>query len=398
MEYKQTLNLPQTDFPIRANLSNVEANCYEQWEKGDIYRQIQDKNKNKDKYILHDGPPYPNCDIHLGHALNKILKDVIVKYKSMSGFCAPYVTGWDCHGLPIETQLLKELRGTSDLPAGRHGEGRGDILEFRNKCKEYALKYVDLQRTEFKKLGVFGDWDKPYLTINHEYEAKIIELFGILADKGYVYRGLKPIHWCPNDVTALAEAEIEYENDRSPSIYVKFQIPSSKSQTNSKIQNLNLPNDLPLSVVIWTTTPWTLPANVAVAAHPELEYVFLKVKEEIYVVAEGLLADFIKRLSLDNYEVISKVKGRELEGLVCQHPFIERESPIVLDQLVTVEQGTGFVHIAPGHGAEDYGVGLKYKLPIIMPVDDRGYFDNSVPDFIKGKHYDEANKIITQKM
>ncbi|MFH1387427.1 MAG: isoleucine--tRNA ligase [bacterium] len=403
MEYKHTLNLPQTDFPIRANLSNVEANCYEQWDKGDIYHKIQAKAQAeaKETYLLHDGPPYPNGDIHLGHALNKILKDIIVKYKSMSGFCAPYIPGWDCHGLPIEAQLIKIL---SEEERHKYREP-SHKTEFRNRCKEYALKYVDLQRTEFKKLGIFGEWDKPYLTIDHDYEAKIIELFGILAEKGYVYRGLKPIHWCPQCETALAEAEIEYEDDRSPSIYVKFQVPISKLQTNSNTKNFNSPNDLPLSVVIWTTTPWTLPANVAVAAHPELEYIFLRVKgpgsssqEEIYIIAEGLVEDFIKRLNLDNYEVVSKVKGRELEGLVCQHPFIDRKVPVVLDQLVTLEQGTGFVHIAPGHGAEDYGVGLKYKLPIIMPVDDRGYFDNSVPDFIKGKHYDEANKIITQKM
>jgi isoleucyl-tRNA synthetase len=399
MEYKKTLNLPQTDFPIRANAAKVEEEFLGFWDKEDIYHKMQEPgtkgSRDQGTYILHDGPPYPNGDIHLGHALNKILKDIIVKYKSMSGFYAPYIPGWDCHGLPIETQLLKELK-----VAGH--ESRGDIIEFRNKCKEYALKYVDLQRAEFKKLGIFGEWDKPYLTIDHAYEAKIIELFGNLAEKDYVFRGLKPIHWCPNDQTALAEAELEYEDDRSPSIYVKFKILNSKTEILNKFEAQN-PNfktilEIPWSVVIWTTTPWTLPSNVAVAANEDYEYVFLKVENEILIVAEDLLEDFIKRLSITHHAIIDKTKGKFLEGLLCQHPFIERQVPVVLDELVTLEQGTGFVHIAPGHGIEDYSVGLKYKLPIIMPVDGKGNFDNTVPDFIKGKNYDEANKLITEKM
>lgn len=403
-EYKKTLNLPQTDFPIRANLKQVEETFLGFWEKEELYRKIQEKvesrkSKIENRFVLHDGPPYPNGDIHLGHALNKILKDIVVKYKSMAGFSAPFVPGWDCHGLPIETQLLKELRVTGN-------EQREGLIEFRNKCKEYALKYVDLQRREFKKLGVFAEWDKPYLTIDPSYEAKIVELFGNLAEKGYIYRGLKPIHWCPNDQTALAEAEIEYEDDRSPSIYVKFQIPSSKSQISSKIKIPNLQTDIPWYMVIWTTTPWTLPANVAIAANPDYEYVFIKVQsptskvqgEEIFVVAEGLLEDFVKRLEIAKYEIVGKTKGKYLEGIVCKHPFIERDSIVVLDRYVTLEQGTGLVHIAPGHGEEDYKVGLNYKLPIVMPVDEKGYFVDTVPDFIKGKHYDEANKIITEKM
>jgi len=221
MEYKNTLNLPKTDFPIRANLKTVEEELLVKWEKEDIYAKIQAKNQGGDKYILHDGPPYPNGDIHLGHALNKILKDIIVKYKAMSGFSSPYIPGWDCHGLPIEIQLLKEI-----------GDKRKEmsITDFRQKCKEYALSFVDTQRKEFKKLGIFGQWEDPYLTVNHTYEAKTVELFGILAEKGYVYRGLKPIHWCPSCETALAEAELEYQDDRSPSIYVKFQIPNPESR------------------------------------------------------------------------------------------------------------------------------------------------------------------------
>ncbi len=399
MEYKQTLNLPKTDFPIRANLKGVEEECLNLWKEHDTYRAMLEKNKTggTNRYILHDGPPYPNGDIHLGHALNKILKDIIVKYKNMAGYYSPYVPGWDCHGLPIETQLIKEL-----------GEKRKGLspVEFRMHCRDYALKYVDLQKEEFKRLGVFGDWDNPYLTLNPIYEGKIAEVFGKLAERGYVYRGLKPIHWCPTDQTALAEAELEYEDDRSPSIYVKFEILNPKSEILNKFKSQN-PNfktllEIPWSVVIWTTTPWTLPSNVAVAAHEDLEYVFLKVcdqgKEEVYIVAEGLMEDFVKRLELKEHTIIEKTKGRFLEGLLCQHPFINREVPVVLDELVTLEQGTGFVHIAPGHGIEDYQVGLKYKLPIIMPVDAKGNFDDTVPDFIKGKNYDEANKLITEKM
>ncbi|KAF0134737.1 MAG: isoleucyl-tRNA synthetase [Candidatus Saganbacteria bacterium] len=374
MEYKQTLNLPKTDFPIRANLKKVEEEIESFWFGENIYQKIIEKNSNKNNYILHDGPPYPNGDIHLGHALNKILKDIIVKYKNLAGFRAPYVPGWDCHGLPIETQLIKEL-----------GDKRKDLssIEFRKLCKEYALKYVSIQREEFKRLGIFGDWDNPYLTLNKIYEAGIVKVFGELAERGYIYRGLKPIHWCPNDETALAEAELEYEDDRSPSIYVKFQVLTPLPEMRS--------------FVIWTTTPWTLPANVAIAIHPEYEYVFLKVKDGTYVIAEGLVEDFVKRLNITDYKIIDKKKGASLEGIKCRHPFINRESIVVLDKLVTLEQGTGCVHIAPGHGAEDFLVGLKYKLPVIMPVDSKGYFDSSAGEFA-GKKYDEANKLITEKM
>ncbi|NQT29038.1 MAG: isoleucine--tRNA ligase [Candidatus Saganbacteria bacterium] len=390
MEYKKTLNLPKTDFPIRANLKGVEEEFLSKWEKDDVYQKMQDKDEDKDKkhYVLHDGPPYPNGDIHLGHALNKVLKDIVVKYKSMAGFYSPFVPGWDCHGLPIETQLLKEI-----------GDKRKDmgITEFREKCKEYALKYVDLQRTEFKRLGIFGEWDKPYLTIDHSYEARVIELFGILAEKGYVYRALKPIHWCPHCETALAEAELEYEDAKSPSIYVKFKVTDPKSiKVDKKSPMAGYAG--PVSFVIWTTTPWTLPANVAIAAHPEYEYVFLKSGEEIYIIAEGLLEEFVKRLEIKDYKIVDKTKGKFLEGIVCDHPFVDRKVNLVLDKYVTLEQGTGLVHIAPGHGEEDYKVGLNYKLEIVMPVDSKGHFDNSVPDFIKGVYYDKSNKLITERM
>jgi isoleucyl-tRNA synthetase len=340
------------------------------------------------RYVLHDGPPYPNGDIHLGHALNKILKDIVVKYRSMSGYSSPFIPGWDCHGLPIETQLIKEL-GLS--------RQKMDITEFREKCREYALKYVDIQRREFKRLGLLGEWENPYLTLNFSYEEHIVELFGILAERGYVYRGRKPIHWCPNCETALAEAEIEYEDDRSPSIYVKFKVKGLKTKTPQFKMLGDIVNAGNLNIVIWTTTPWTLPANVAIALHPDYEYVALKSGNEVYVVAEGLKEDFISRLKIEDGKVLTKFKGKVLEGTLCKHPFLDRDVMVVLDKLVTLEQGTGAVHIAPGHGEEDYKVGKVYDLPMIMPVDEKGHFTNEAGKYA-GLKYDEANKAITEDM
>lgn len=387
MDYKQTLNLPKTDMPMRANLANVEQEFLGYWKDTGIYQKMLEKNKDKKHYILHDGPPYANGHIHLGHAINRILKDIVVKYKTMAGFYTPFIPGWDCHGLPIETQLLKEL-----------GNKRKDMntLEFRKGCHDYAMKFVGIQREESIHLGVLGDWYNPYLTLDPIYEEKVIEVFGKLADNGYIYRGLKPIHWCPKCRTALAEAEIEYSDERSPSIFVKFKvkdIEQLKANKKSPLHNL----DLPIYFIIWTTTPWTLPANVAIAAHPKYEYVFLKVGEEIWIVAEGLLNALVEKLNLKEHKIIDKTNGEYLEGIVCQHPFLDRESMLVLDEYVTLEQGTGLVHIAPGHGIEDYQVGLKYKLPIVMPVDEKGYFDDTVGEF-SGKYYDESNKLITQRL
>ena len=387
MEYKNTLNLPKTEFPIKVNHVKLEPELLEFWEKEDIYNTIKDKNKNKDKYILHDGPPYPNGDIHLGHALNKILKDIVIKYKAMTGYQTPYIPGWDCHGLPIETQMIKEL-GVKRKTMG--------IAEFRGKCKEYALKYVDIHRREFKRLGCLGDWENPYLTIQGKYESKIASLFGILADKGYVYRGLKPIHWCPTDETALAEAEIEYEDEESPSVFVKFKVKAIESKSPEfKLLQDALAGDA--YFVVWTTTPWTLPANVAIAAHPDHEYVAVPVGSEIYVIADGLRESFIKKLGVKAGPIVGKFKGRILEGIICKHPFVQREVPIVLDEYVTLDVGTGLVHIAPGHGEEDYKVGLKYKLPVVMPVDEKGYFTKEGGKY-EGKRFDEANELIINDM
>ncbi len=393
VEYKKTLNLPKTKFPIKADLKSVEEELISFWQEEKVYEEREKKNEKLPKYILHDGPPYANGDIHLGHAINKILKDIVVKYKSMSGFLSPFVPGWDCHGLPIETQLIKEQK------LKRFDTDRKDfILEFRRRCKEYALKYVDVQRREFIRLGVFGEWLNPYLTLNPVYEAKIVEIFGILAEQGYVYRGLKPIHWCPNCETALAEAEIEYEDEKSPSIYVKFNV--QKIETDSPVfkQIAEVLAGENSSIVIWTTTPWTLPANVAVAVNPKFDYVALKIGAEVYVVAEGLMDDFIKRLDLRDHKVLAKFKGEMLEGIILKHPFMDRSILAVLDdEAVTLEQGTGIVHIAPGHGGEDFKIGTKYKLPTIMPVDERGYFTKEAGKYA-GKRYDESNKLITDDM
>ncbi len=387
MEYKSTLNLPRTDFPIKVKHLTLEPEILSFWESGDVYSKMLRKNSGNKKYVLHDGPPYPNGDIHLGHALNKILKDIVVKYRSMAGFYSPYIPGWDCHGLPIETQMIKELSVKRKTMS---------VSDFREKCQEYALSYVNVQREEFKRLGCFGDWNNPYLTIKHNYESRVVELFGILAEKGYIYRGLKPIHWCPNDETALAEAEIEYEDDPSSSIYVKFKVKSveSKSPEFKVLQDVLTGDSY---FVVWTTTPWTLPANVAIAAHPDYEYVAILVGTEIYVVAEGLLETFVNKLGIKGHKAVGKFKGKVLEGIICKHPFVEREVPVVLDTYVTLEQGTGLVHIAPGHGEEDYQVGLKYKLPIVMPVDEKGFFTEEAGKYA-GKRFDEANELIIADM
>lgn len=349
----------------------------------------------KGKYILHDGPPYPNGDIHLGHALNKILKDIIVKFRTMEGYEVPFVPGWDCHGLPIETQLLKELSvRRSSL----------SIVEFRQKCREYALKFVEIQKEEFKRLGILGKWDAPYLTLNKDYEAGVIELFGKLADAGFVYKSLKPIHWCPNCETALAEAEIEYEDDPSPSIFVKFKIKdpfdSAQGKQRSKIKIVEeILNAGPASFIIWTTTPWTLPSNAAIAVHPDYDYDVVRYHNEQYVIAHDLVESAARLMKWTPEDVSARAtfRGRDLEGIVCRHPFIERDSVVVLDEFVTLETGTGCVHIAPGHGLEDYKVGLNYKLPIIMPVNERGLFTDEVPKYT-GIHVWKANPLILEEM
>ncbi|MEW6068335.1 MAG: isoleucine--tRNA ligase [Nitrospirota bacterium] len=379
INYKDTLNLPQTDFPMKANLAQREPAIIAFWKEKKIYEKLQRKNKNNNHYILHDGPPYANGHIHIGHALNKILKDIIVKYKSMKGFYSPYIPGWDCHGLPIELQVDKNLGDKKD---------KLDIIQKRKLCKEYAAKFVDIQKDEFKRLGVFGDWQDPYLTMSYQYEATIVREFCKFVEAGYVYKGKKPIHWCPSCVTALAEAEVEYADKESPSIYVKFRIP--ESELRDRLTELSGKN---VFIIIWTTTPWTLPANLAVALHPDLDYIAVQNREDTYIVAEKLFGTLKQRLSLDN-KILLKIKGEKLEGINAEHPFIKRTSKVILGEFVSAEEGTGIVHIAPGHGEDDYEIGLKYGLDVYAPVDDHGNFkfrgdERSLP--IQGKFVFKAN-------
>lgn len=359
MDYSKTLNLPQTEFPMRANLPEREPQMLSYWSDENIYAKKVARNQGKAKFVLHDGPPYANGNIHIGTALNKILKDIIVKYKSLQGFEAPYVPGWDTHGLPIEHAAIKIL-----------GLNRHELnpLDLRRECKQYALKCLDMQREDFKRLGVSGDWENPYVTLYPEYEAKQIKVFGEMAKQGYIYKGLKSVYWCTSCETALAEAEIEYAEKKSHSIYVKFPVLDDKG---------NLPvgvNPEQVFAVIWTTTPWTMPANVAICVNPELEYVWVQAGQEIYLLAAGLADSVMKAAKIEEYTILAKLKGADLEGMIFSHPFIERESPIVLGDHVTLEQGTGCVHTAPGHGQEDFEVGMKYGLPIINPVDHAGRF------------------------
>ncbi len=359
MDYSKTLNLPQTEFPMRANLPEREPQMLSYWSDENIYAKKVARNQGKAKFVLHDGPPYANGNIHIGTALNKILKDIIVKYKSLQGFEAPYVPGWDTHGLPIEHAAIKIL-----------GLNRHELnpLDLRRECKQYALKCLDMQREDFKRLGVSGDWENPYVTLYPEYEAKQIKVFGEMAKQGYIYKGLKSVYWCTSCETALAEAEIEYAEKKSHSIYVKFPVIDDKG---------NLPvgvNPEQVFAVIWTTTPWTMPANVAISVNPELEYVWVQAGQEIYLLAAGLAESVMKAAKIEEYTILAKLKGADLEGMIFSHPFIERESPIVLGDHVTLEQGTGCVHTAPGHGQEDFEVGMKYGLPIINPVDHAGRF------------------------
>ena len=359
MDYSKTLNLPQTEFPMRANLPEREPQMLSYWSDENIYAKKVARNQGKAKFVLHDGPPYANGNIHIGTALNKILKDIIVKYKSLQGFEAPYVPGWDTHGLPIEHAAIKIL-----------GLNRHELnpLDLRRECKQYALKCLDMQREDFKRLGVSGDWENPYVTLYPEYEAKQIKVFGEMAKQGYIYKGLKSVYWCTSCETALAEAEIEYAEKKSHSIYVKFPVIDDKG---------NLPvgvNPEQVFAVIWTTTPWTMPANVAICVNPELEYVWVQAGQEIYLLAAGLAESVMKAAKIEEYTILAKLKGANLEGMIFSHPFIERESPIVLGDHVTLEQGTGCVHTAPGHGQEDFEVGMKYGLPIINPVDHAGRF------------------------
>jgi isoleucyl-tRNA synthetase len=367
---------------MKANLSQKEPEILKKWEEMNIYQKIRKVSQGRRKYILHDGPPYANGHIHQGHALNKILKDIIVKIKTMEGFDAPYTPGWDCHGLPIEHQVDKEL--------GQKKKGMGKS-QIRKLCREYADKYFRIQREEFKRLGVFGDWENPYLTMNYSYEAAIVRELGKIIENGGVYRGLKPIHWCPTCKTALAEAEVEYEEHESPSIYVKFPLKINGKDKFSSLEKKDT------SVVIWTTTPWTLPANLAIALNPGYKYGAADVGKEVLIMAIDLMEESMDKLGFSDYEIVETFEGYELEGLKAKHPFMDRESPLILGNHVTLEQGTGLVHTAPGHGLEDYEMGLKYGLDIYNPVDDEGKFIPDLPYF-GGMSVWDANRSINDML
>ncbi len=374
-EYKNTLNLPKTDFPMKADLPRREPDILKAWQEKDLYGLIRKNLKGRPKFVLHDGPPYANGDIHIGHALNKTLKDIVIKYKTMRGFDSPYVPGWDCHGLPIEHQLFKELKiRKHQIPQ----------QEFRRKAHDYALSYVAKQREQFRRLGVLAEWEKPYLTLASDYEESILKAFNQLIKSGYIYRGLKPVNWCFRCETALAEAEVEYDNHASPSIFVKFKITQSDDFADT-------------SLVIWTTTPWTLLANVAMAVHKDFVYSRVKTDQGDLIIAKDLLNDVLGKIGIDKFTEIRELKGKELEGLTYVHPFGLRNGCVVLADYVSGEEGSGLVHIAPGHGSEDYLVGIKYKLEVIMPVDNKGNFDSSTGEF-KGLNCLEANKLILDKL
>ncbi|MEO8218612.1 MAG: isoleucine--tRNA ligase [Acidobacteriota bacterium] len=377
-EWKKTLNLPQTAFAMKANLPQNEPNWLRHWESIDLYGKIRATSEDKPKFVLHDGPPYANGRIHIGQGLNKTLKDFVVKSRTMMGFDSPYVPGWDCHGLPIEHQVDKEL-----------GSKKRDMsaADFRRTCRDFASKMVDIQREDFVRLGVFGDWQNPYLTMSYGYEASITEALGKFFETGMVYKGLKPVHWCTYCQTALAEAEVEYENHTSPSVYVRFELLSES------VRALGLPEDKPSFAVIWTTTPWTLPANLAIALRPSFDYAVVDSAEGYQIVAAELLNTVALKAGWQDPPVVKTIAGSEFDRLEYQHPFIDRRGIFVLGEHVTLDAGTGLVHTAPGHGADDYHIGVKYGLPIYTPVNGRGQFTDEVPEF-KGIHVFKANPLI----
>ncbi|MBF0127917.1 MAG: class I tRNA ligase family protein, partial [Magnetococcales bacterium] len=390
MDYKDTVQLPVTRFAMRADLPGSEPEVLARWESMDLYGRMRAQGAGRPSFVLHDGPPYANGHLHMGHAINKVLKDVIIKSRRMEGFDAPYVPGWDCHGLPIETKVEVELKAQ-----GLDKETMDPVL-FRRHCREYAQRWVDIQREEFRRLGVIGDWSHPYLTMEYRFEADILRELGKFLVNGGLFKGAKPVYWCVTDVTALAEAEVEYADHVSTSVHVKFPLADDESL-------LSLGLDGTVAVVIWTTTPWTIPANLAVCLHPTLTYVALRIDNpgtcrnlvpgEILIVAEGLWEAAVAGFGAprDGVEIVARFPGSALEGKRFRHPYAHRDAPIVLGGHVTLEAGTGCVHTAPGHGHEDFDVGRRYGLEVYNPVDDRGIFEPGTPHFA-GQHIFKANE------
>ena len=383
-DYNSTLNLPKTDFPMRAGLPKSEPVTLQNWEDEKVYENLMKANEGKPLFILHDGPPYANGDIHLGHALNKILKDFIVRYKNMAGFKAPYVPGWDTHGLPTELKARKK--------AGIGNSAEISVVELRKMCEEFVKGYINDQRTQFKRLGVIGEWDKPYITLNHEFEAEQIRVFAEMATKGYIYKGLKPVYWCPHDETALAEAEIEYQDDPCTTVYVKFPM-------NDDLGKLSHLDKSKLSFVIWTTTIWTLPGNLAIALHPDESYAVVKAPNgELYIMAEALTGKVMGIGGFDSYEIVETHPGSFYENMLASHPFLPKTSRLVLADYVTMDSGTGCVHTAPGHGVEDFEVCVNHypQVPVVVPVDDAGRLTAEAGEKFAGLKVWDANKVILE--
>lgn len=384
MDYKSTLNLPKTDFPMKARLAEREPERLKKWDAAKLNEKIQEKNAGRELFLLHDGPPYANGHIHFGHILNKVLKDIIVKFRSMSGWSCPFIPGWDCHGLPIEHQVDKTL--------GKKEKGMTK-LQIRQACRDYAGQFVEIQKKEFRRLGIFGDWENPYLTMDFAYEADIARAFADFVEKGAIYRGKKPVLWCAHCRTALAEAEVEYADHRSPSIFVKFSLGEDALKKLPELEGRKA------SVVIWTTTPWTLPANLAVAFHPSYDYVAVASGDEVFIVANNLLSSFQEVLGDKDCKVVKRFSAAEIEGTTCRHPLLDRDSLIMLSNHVTMDTGTGCVHIAPGHGEEDYELGLQYGLEAYTPVDDEGRFTGDVGlSALVGKHVFKTNRWINDQL
>jgi isoleucyl-tRNA synthetase len=387
VDLKKTVNLPQTAFPMKANLAQTEPKLLDRWRQTGLYGRIRRTSAGRPRYVLHDGPPYANGNIHLGHAFNKTLKDFIVKSKTMSGFDSPYVPGWDCHGLPIEIKV-DSLLGAK--------KAKMTVGEIRRACREYAQKYVDLQKADFIRLGVFGDWDNPYLTMEARYQSVIARAFVDFLHQGYVYKGLKPVNWCLSCRTALAEAEVEYEEHSSPSIWVRFALTSAPERIDPALAGRNCYG------LIWTTTPWTIPANLAIAYHPGFDYSAVDTGGGVYIVATDLVEATAAVCGWTSHRTLARFPGSRLEGAIFRHPFIERDSPGILAEHVTLEQGTGAVHTAPGHGHEDYVIGIEYNLPVYCPVDGAGRLyrtpdePGALPEALIGKTVWEANPIVLE--
>jgi len=384
-EYKDTLNLPKTDFPMRGNLANREPEMLKKWQEMDLYDQIRARQSGNKTFILHDGPPYANGDIHIGHAVNKILKDIIVKSRSLSDYDAPFIPGWDCHGLPIELMVEKKI--------GKAGD-KVDAHTFRNACREFAARQVEKQRVDFQRLGVLGDWQKPYLTMDFKNEANIIRALGKIIDAGHLHKGSKPVHWCIDCASALAEAEVEYEDKSSPAIDVRFSLVDQEAIWSCTDKVVEDKGQGDIAIVIWTTTPWTLPANQAVSVHPDFEYVLVQCQTENglqrLLLAKELQESVMQRSGIEDYQILVTFNGASLEGLALQHPFYDREVPVILGKHVTLEAGTGAVHTAPGHGQDDYIIGQQYDLPVYNPVGGNGCF---LPDteIFAGEYVFKAN-------